>query len=206
MPTEPNGHELRRQRTRAQLIEAARGLIAEHGLPGLKIADIAKRGGVALGSFYNHFASRDELVEAVVEAHLVALATSALAIGDEADPAVVVSVATRRFVRLAYDDPDLARLAVNLNHDNARALRVAAPFAMEALGRGIASGRFEVVDEQVSFALIGGGTLALMHAILSGDTGAQDHADEAFAEAALRSLGVDGEEARAVSRRPLPAD
>jgi AcrR family transcriptional regulator len=53
-------------RTRRRLLDAGRTLIAERGEGGLRIAEITERAGVALGSFQNHFASKEELVEAVI--------------------------------------------------------------------------------------------------------------------------------------------
>ncbi len=201
-----SGHDLRRARTRAQLVSAARELIAETGVSGLRMAAIADRAGVALGSFYNHFGSRDELVAAVVETNLDTLAATAVEVRPGEDAAHVVSVATRRFVRLAYDDPEVARLAVNLNRDDARIVRVSAPYAREALRRGMDSGRFDIPDIEVSFAFIAGGALTLMHTILAGDRPLPGpDADVAFAQAALCSLGVRRRDARRISALPLPA-
>src|SRR5882757_8823572 len=110
----PNRTDRRRERTRGKLTDATRELIVEKGVSGLRINEITERADVALGSFYNHFESKEEIVDAVVTDSLRELA-EALATGAVEDPAELVSVAIRRFVGLAYDDPAFARLVVHLN-------------------------------------------------------------------------------------------
>jgi AcrR family transcriptional regulator len=51
---------------RRKLLEAASELILEHGMPALRVEDVARRAGLSVGTFYLYFASKDELF-----AHLV---------------------------------------------------------------------------------------------------------------------------------------
>jgi TetR/AcrR family transcriptional regulator, transcriptional repressor for nem operon len=55
------------QQTRAGLIEAATELFLEQGLDAPSLDLICERAGYTRGAFYVHFASRDELVGAVIE-------------------------------------------------------------------------------------------------------------------------------------------
>jgi len=48
-------------RTRARLVQAAKDIFAEQGLPDARIVDITERAGVSYGSFYNYFDSKEEL-------------------------------------------------------------------------------------------------------------------------------------------------
>jgi len=50
---------------RTELLDAAERLFSERGLDATTVADIAKAAGVAKGSFYGYFASRDELIDAL---------------------------------------------------------------------------------------------------------------------------------------------
>ena len=66
-----------RLRTRRLLLDAGRTLIAAKGVAGLRIQDITEEADVALGSFYNYFQSKEELLEAVITESLSDL-TSAI--------------------------------------------------------------------------------------------------------------------------------
>jgi AcrR family transcriptional regulator len=193
----------RRARTRQKLTDAARTLISEKGVAGLRISEITERADVALGSFYNHFESKEELVEAVVADTIVALTEAIVARMEQLDdPAEGVSYANRQFVRLAYDNPDLAWLLVNLDRADARFETMVMPYALDALERGIAAGRFDVIDPHVMLTGIVGSALAIMRAVLDGRYGPD--ADAIHAEVVLRSLGLDRAEAHQIARRPLP--
>lgn len=56
----------RGERTRAALIEAAAGEFGEKGFHEGSISGITTRAGVALGSFYTYFGSKDEIFRALV--------------------------------------------------------------------------------------------------------------------------------------------
>jgi AcrR family transcriptional regulator len=58
------------QRTRAQLIKAATTVFAEQGFQNSAVAQIAERAGVSLGTFYQYFRNRDEVLTAMVNAQL----------------------------------------------------------------------------------------------------------------------------------------
>jgi AcrR family transcriptional regulator len=58
--------ERRRLATRTSLLDAARALFAERGLHETSIAAIAERADVGLGTFYLHFADKDDLLAAIL--------------------------------------------------------------------------------------------------------------------------------------------
>jgi AcrR family transcriptional regulator len=199
----PTRTERRRARTRDSLVTAARSLIAENGVSGLRVGEITERADVALGSFYNHFESKDDVVEAIVSETVRAIASANTPLIESVeDPAEAASVSYRRFVRLAREDPELARLLVNLNRAEARSESMLVPEAQRTLERGVESGRFEISDIRVSLATTIGGAVAVIQGIL--DERLPADADVNAAEGVLRSLGVPPEEAREIASRELP--
>ncbi|MBV9514411.1 MAG: TetR/AcrR family transcriptional regulator, partial [Mycobacteriaceae bacterium] len=62
----PSRQERRKQQTRAALIKAAQGFIAAGEL-NAPVQDISRAADVGVGSFYNHFDSKEELFRAAVE-------------------------------------------------------------------------------------------------------------------------------------------
>ena len=76
-------------RNQARILAAARALFAERG-PRASTAAIAARAGVAVGTLYNHFATKEALLEAALAdrvAEITALARAALRrTEDGADP------------------------------------------------------------------------------------------------------------------------
>jgi AcrR family transcriptional regulator len=190
----------RRERTRGKLTDATRELIAEKGVAGLRIQEITERADVALGSFYNHFDSKEAVVEAVIADSLQGIAET-LAADPVEDAAELVSVAVRRFVGLAYSDPEFASVVVHLNHADSLFGVAVHPAARTAVQRGINEGRFDVPDLEVAVTGILGGSLAVMRAIIDGRLGT--NAEIAHAEAALRSLGLPPADAAEVVSRPL---
>jgi len=54
---------------RERLVEGARVTLHEQGVEGTTIADIAAAADVPVGNVYYHFKTKDELVQAVIDAH-----------------------------------------------------------------------------------------------------------------------------------------
>jgi AcrR family transcriptional regulator len=54
------------RRNRAHLVAVARELIAEGGVD-TSVEEITRRAGVGMGTLYRHFATKDELIDAVLE-------------------------------------------------------------------------------------------------------------------------------------------
>jgi AcrR family transcriptional regulator len=193
----------RRARTRARLIEAARLLFSRQGVDATRINEITEQADVGFGSFYNHFASKDEIVEAVLAETVEAqgAAVEALTRGLD-DPAAVVAVAHRYFVDLARSNPDWAWLLVRLDISHQVTLRALGPFAERDLRRGLESKRFDVPDRAIALHASGGALLAVMRAVLDGSGGPD--AGIHHAAGVLRMLGVDPVDASEVANRPLP--
>jgi len=74
---------------RDQIITATRDLIVEHGLQDISMSQIAQRAGVGMGTIYNYFASKEELVFGLYHEIKVAMSAHVLDSYDEQQPVVV---------------------------------------------------------------------------------------------------------------------
>ena len=188
----------RRERTRRQLLDAARQLIADHGVEGIRIHDLTSAADLGAGTFYIHFSSKDDLVAAVVTDAIDDVAHAAVgeaAAGD--DPAVTIARASVRVVRLAFEQPELARLLVNLIQADKLFGASVTPYARSLVETGVASGRFQVPDLDMALTALVGATVAVIREALEGTYGAG--IEVGFAEFALVSLGLGHDEARRIS-------
>jgi AcrR family transcriptional regulator len=83
--------------TEAALKAAAREVFAERGYLNTKITDITAAAGRAAGSFYNHFASKEELLQALLS-DLLASVDDAVQADPEHDPDFTARSAIRYHV------------------------------------------------------------------------------------------------------------
>jgi AcrR family transcriptional regulator len=145
----PDRHARRRGRTRTKLVDAARRLFARQGIDNTRINEITDEADVGFGSFYNHFESKEAIVEAVL-AEAVAARGEAIdaATAELDDPAEVVAAAHRSLLNLARSNPDWGWLVIRL--DLSLSLRALGPFAPRDIERGIKAGRFQVPNKRVA--------------------------------------------------------
>ena len=196
-------HARRREQTRRKLLDAARALFARQGIDNTRINEITDEADVGFGSFYNHFESKEAIVEAVLAETVAAQAAALDAVTAHVDdPAEVVAAAHRYFVRLARTDPDWAWLLIRLELSRVVALAGLGPFAQRDIDRGVEAGRFRVPDKRVALLGTGGALLAVMQDVLEGH--APKDADRHHAEGMLRMLGLSPEDAAEVARRRMP--
>jgi AcrR family transcriptional regulator len=87
---------------RASLLDAAEAVLAERGVQGLTLRDVARRAGVSHAAPYHHFASLNELLAAVAQ-HGFELLGEAMA------QAVAVPDSRERLLRVAQAYLDCAR-------------------------------------------------------------------------------------------------
>lgn len=71
---------------RAAIVEAAMRVFGQTGFHEAKIADIAAEAGVATGTLYNYFSSKEEIFESILEDGRTALAAEIMRLGQIEDP------------------------------------------------------------------------------------------------------------------------
>ena len=98
------------ERTATRVLDAAQSLFASHGFAGTSMSEIAAAAGIKKASLYNHFKSKEELYDAVLQRGfepMLTVITEFLARGKEAysNPRLIEPF----FERMA-EMPDFARL------------------------------------------------------------------------------------------------
>ena len=194
----------RKERTRGALIAAAQRLLAA-GATSVSIQEITDSADVGFGSFYNHFASKDELFAAAVAATLDAWARvrDNVVAGIE-DPAEVFAVSYRMTGRLQRVQPELVRVLLNSGTAFLQSDRGLRPRALADLAAGMAAGRYTVSDPELAFMVAGGALLGLLQMLEGQPELDGDATSDAFAQRVLVMLGVSEEEARRLCALPLP--
>lgn len=187
-----------RETRHAELVEAAARVFARRGVANTAVSHVVKEAGVAQGTFYLYFDSRDDVVSAVAE-RLVAtmLEGVAAAPGGGDVPAVERFLALTEALAQGVVDPG-ARDVVDFVHrpENRAVHDRMAEHLMPRLGElcesivadGVAEGVFSVADPRAAAWFVLGG---LHGAELSGAS--TDEMPAAIREAgrmALRALGA----------------
>ena len=193
-----------RPSTRDALLAGAQAVLAEQG-PSAPISDITERAGVGVGSFYNHFESKDELFRAAAQSALAEWEDYMVRrTADLDDPEERLCARIRLMGRMSDIRPDIAHIIVN---SAPRLLAMPTGYSERAVpdledagdddGDGPDSGlRLMVV------VAAGEKLLALR---LQDPTIPADRSDE-LAETLMVFLGTDPAEARRLSRLPLPPE
>lgn len=99
------------QQTREQLIEVAFDQFITNGFHGTSMRKIADGAGLALGGIYNHFASKDEILKAVILAyHPLTVIIPEMAAAEGSSGEALMRDAAHRFYQSLQARPDLLNL------------------------------------------------------------------------------------------------
>jgi AcrR family transcriptional regulator len=197
----------RKQRTRAALVAAAQRLIAE-GKVNVPVLEITRAADVGMGSFYNHFDSKEQLFEAavadVLDTHGALLDRLTASIED---PAETFATSFRLTGRLFRRRPQESEILLANGSTLLSADRGLAPRALRDIKAAARAGRFRSAigdDPELALAMAGGALLGL-GALLRKDRDRDDaQAADAATENVLCLFGLTVEEARSICQRPLP--
>ena len=193
-----NRLDRRKARTRQALIDAAVGLIAQGRGERASIQEITEAADIGFGSFYNHFASKEELFQTASEevlerwAQMIDGACSGVD-----DPAEVFATSLRISGRLAWTHPDIAGFITGAGLELLDAPRGLGARALRDIRAGQAAGRFTIPDAEIALSAVAGGLLGLLRLHEGHPERVAEHSVDELAEACLRLLGL--------ARRPGPA-
>ncbi len=184
---------------RAELADAAAAVFAERGVAGTAVSDIVARAGVAQGTFYLYFESKDDVLVAVAErlvGAVIDVAEAALDGGDSAEAQLRAFMGAMAGAAAQEDNSELAELLHRpgnrpLHHRlEERIVPRLVPLMEGIVRRGVAEGVFDVPDPKTAAWFVLGG---LRGAELAGTpTGRMPEALAAATGLALRALGHRG--------------
>ncbi len=200
----PNRVARRKQRTRAALIAAAQSFIAA-GKLNVPVLEITQAADVGMGSFYNHFDSKEGLFDAalteVLDLHGALLDELTKSLDD---PAAAFACSFRLTGRLFRQRPQESKVLLSSGLALLSSDRGVAPRARRDVSAGIEAGRFHVKDLSLAMAVVGGALLGLGQ--LLHDEPGRDDADAAdtVTEHVLTLLGMPADEAHRICQQPLP--
>src|SRR5436309_5184633 len=151
-----NRLERRKMRTRAALIHAAQGFVAD-GKLNVPVLEITQAADVGMGSFYNHFQSKEELFDAavaeVLDTHGALLDALTASIDDPAETfACSFRLTGRLFRRRPQESQILLASGLNLMGEQ----RGLGPRALRDITAAAAAGRFTVDDPKLAMAVAAG--------------------------------------------------
>ncbi len=199
-----NRRERGKARTRSALVQAAQRFIRA-GQRHVPILEITKAADVGLGSFYNHFESRDALFEVAVDEALDALGARLDQLGAGLqDPAEVLAQGFRLTGRLFRLEPELMQVAMSAGPGMMEAKHGLVPYARRDLESGIRAGRFSVTDLELALGMVVGPALCLGEILRQGPDRDAASSTDRMAAAVLRMLGVPADEADRIASAPLP--
>lgn len=199
-----NRLERRKQRTRSALIKAAQGLIAA-GRLNVPILEITQSADVGMGSFYNHFATKEELFEAamldVLDRHGEVLDELTTQLDDPADTFASSFRMTGRFFRRRPQESAILLANWQAALGSERGL---APRALRDIRAAVAAGRFSIDDPERALAMAGGLLMGLGMLLTADPARDDEQTTDAMAEDLLRMFGMSARDAHTICTRPLP--
>ena len=190
-----NWLERRKQRTRATLIKAAQGFIAA-GRFNVAVLEITQAADVGMGSFYNHFDSKEQLFQAALNEIFDAFGARLDRLPSVDDPAEMFARAFRLTIRWVRRRQDEAGVLLNVGLGQLFSDRGLMPRALRDIKAANQIGRFQVANHELAVTLTLGTHLALTQLLRDQPERDADQAADQLAEDLLRLFGLSAEEAR----------
>jgi AcrR family transcriptional regulator len=191
----------RRARTREKLISAAARVVAEMGERKARIDDFITAAGVARGTFYNYYSTREELLDDLWARvgrepfDEIRRATQSIV-----DPAEQLAAEARQILDRAAKDQIWGWLVYAFSGENTVPEDLLS-YPRPTLVIGHRSGRFQFSNLDSASDLVVGTLRAALRALL--ERGRSEDYACAIVILLLRALGVPEREAKAIATKPL---
>ena len=150
-----NGYQRRRRETRRVLMEAGRSLFIEKAIDQVSIESITAAAGVAKGSFYNHFDTREALFDELIELTIADLMQKYEAYEPDIEDPLAQALARARFTYYTLlSDPQACRLLLQGGQPARGGAidRVLRMVLADRLSEGVALGTLSHIDHELVYA------------------------------------------------------
>jgi AcrR family transcriptional regulator len=196
--------ERRREDTRRKLMRAAYEIIADRGLEGLVIQEITQFADVGYGTFYNHFPSKDAVVDAVIESALLRILEISDRLGEiMPDPVEAFGMDMRICLHGSRTDRVWGWFLIRSTLSRGQRLRLGiADSLKQSIEEGVAAGHFKCDDIEMARHTIGG--LILLGTINLVSVTMPDDYEGRLVTTALKSLGISAAKIESVLAKPHP--
>ena len=196
--------ERRREDTRRKLMRAAYEIIADRGLEGLVIQEITQFADVGYGTFYNHFPSKDAVVDAVVESALLRIVGISNNLAETIpDPVEAFAMDLRLCLHGSRTDRVWGWFLIRSTLSRGQRLRLGIAGSLkQIIEQGVASGHFKCDDIEMARHTIGG--LLLLGTINLASVTMPDDYEGRLVTTALKSLGISPAKIKSVLAKPHP--
>lgn len=192
-----------RARTRASLLKSAHQVLADIGLSAT-IEDLAKAAEVSPATIYNHFESKDEyLKEALNDIWLewVLWAYDGRSQGEGIETKIDVC---RKLFRVNKTHTLLGRILSKTLNDSSFVLDAIRPNAAKSFAAAVRKDGLEPKDLDIRLELWAQAVTGIFQAVFVTKKFSPETADKAL-RISLAIWGIDGEQAEALTSRPLKA-
>lgn len=197
----------RQVRTRARLIRSAYEIMSAKGVDGTAIQEVTEAADIGFGTFYNYFASKDELAENVLDCVIHNLGQRNRLANQRAgvtDPLAIISNSVRLTAREMRSNP-MWRWWLKRTDLMVRRMRLGfKPFGLADMALAVESGTLSLPHDDAETAwsyliwLLAGTITDLVEEELPASQ------ETRMAEAILRVMGVPNDRAETVAALPLP--
>lgn len=186
------------------LIESAMKVVGEQGFDAPTIEDFISAAGVARGTFYNYFKTKDALLTALASHVADTINTQILPLFRGVDdPAHRIAIAIHSFIAISRRDPDWGWILVrSLPHVGGGWSDEMRRGVLVDIRKGRRTGRFHVPSVASAVALGIGTLAAAIRTALTERTAPEFSRD--IAVLTLQGLGMAREDAEEIAALPLP--
>jgi AcrR family transcriptional regulator len=199
----PSRQERRKADTRQRLIDAAQVVMGQKGVDAATIADITEQADVGFGSFYNHFASKEEIANEVFAQRAKRLADELEATFKRIpDHNLAAGVLQRWFIETGRRDPVWGWFLI---HADAALPIVESTFharICKDLERVARLSKMPIASIEMAASITLAAIMTTMRKALEGKLGPDGPSE--MVEALLRMYGLPPKEAHKLAFAPLP--